>query len=160
MYQFTSPSLFRTLPQRWEVLLNTVRSGMAWGLKNTSLDSFHLFDSHDLVSIYIDANSVLLLHRHSSVTTILVLVSCILCNVRLSTVALERKKLSLWINKNKTNHPILSNSHPSATAKYAIFSLKIGGGGLQNQQEHHIILTKYEAVHPTAVSENNSKIKA
>ena len=25
------------------------------------------------------------------------------------------------------------------------------GGGLQNQQEHHIILTKYEAVHPTAV---------
>ena len=30
------------------------------------------------------------------------------------------------------------------------------GGGLQNQQEHHIILTKYEAVHPTAVSENNS----
>ena len=27
-------------------------------------------------------------------------------------------------------------------------------GGLQNQQEHHIILTKYEAVHPTAVSEN------
>ena len=32
------------------------------------------------------------------------------------------------------------------------------GGGLQNQQEHHIILTKYEAVHPTAVSENNSSI--
>ena len=31
-----------------------------------------------------------------------------------------------------------------------------GGGGLQNQQEHHIILTKFEAVHPTAVSENNS----
>ena len=29
-------------------------------------------------------------------------------------------------------------------------------GGVQNQQEHHIILTKYEAVHPTAVSENNS----
>ena len=28
--------------------------------------------------------------------------------------------------------------------------------GVQNQQEHHIILTKYEAVHPTAVSENNS----
>ena len=30
------------------------------------------------------------------------------------------------------------------------------GGGVHNQQEHHIILTKYEAVHPTAVSENNS----
>ena len=28
--------------------------------------------------------------------------------------------------------------------------------GVQNQQEHHIILTKYEAVHPTAVSENYS----
>ena len=26
-----------------------------------------------------------------------------------------------------------------------------GGGVLQNQQDHHIILTKYEAVHPTAV---------
>ena len=33
---------------------------------------------------------------------------------------------------------------------------QIGGGVVQNQQEHHIILTKYEAVHPTAVSENNS----
>ena len=30
------------------------------------------------------------------------------------------------------------------------------GGGLQNKQEHQIILTKYEAVHPTAVSENYS----
>ena len=30
------------------------------------------------------------------------------------------------------------------------------GGGLQNQREHHIIVTKYEAVHPTAVSENYS----
>ena len=32
------------------------------------------------------------------------------------------------------------------------------GRGLQNQQEHHIILTKYEAVHLTAVSENNSSL--
>ena len=30
------------------------------------------------------------------------------------------------------------------------------GGGLHNQREHHMILTKYEAVHPTVVSENNS----
>ena len=30
------------------------------------------------------------------------------------------------------------------------------GGGLENQREHHIILTKYEAVHPTAISENYS----
>ena len=56
-------------------------------------------------------------------------------------------------NKNKTNHPISSNGHHSATA---IHSLKNWGGGLQNQREHHIMLTKYEAVHPTAVSENNS----
>ena len=30
------------------------------------------------------------------------------------------------------------------------------GLGLQNQREHNFILTKYEAVHPTDVSENNS----
>ena len=35
---------------------------------------------------------------------------------------------------------------PFATANKAIHSLKGGGGGLQNQREHHIILTKYEAV--------------
>ena len=28
--------------------------------------------------------------------------------------------------------------------------------GLQNQREQHIILTKYKAVHPTVVSDNNS----
>ena len=28
--------------------------------------------------------------------------------------------------------------------------------GVQNQREHNIMLTKYEAVQPTAVSENNS----
>ena len=28
--------------------------------------------------------------------------------------------------------------------------------GLQNQREHHIILTNYETTHPTAVSENYS----
>ena len=57
--------------------------------------------------------------------------------------------------KNKTNHPISSNSHLSATANKVIRSLK-RGGGLQNQWEHHIILTKYEAVQPTNVSKNNS----
>ena len=51
--------------------------------------------------------------------------------------------LMLQLLKNKTNHPISSNSHPSATAKKAIFSHKIERG-LKNQQEHHIILTKYE----------------
>ena len=58
--------------------------------------------------------------------------------------------------KNKTNHPISSNCHPSATANKAIHSLKIGGGGGKNQREHHIILTKYEAVHLTAVENNSS----
>ena len=38
------------------------------------------------------------------------------------------------ICKNKTNHPISSNSHPSATAKSAIFSLKIGGGGYKTNR--------------------------
>ena len=31
--------------------------------------------------------------------------------------------------KNKTNHPISSNSHPSATRNKAIHCLKWGGGG-------------------------------
>ena len=47
--------------------------------------------------------------------------------------------------QNKTNHPISSYSHPSATAYKTIHCLKWGGGGLQNQQERHIIKTKYEA---------------
>ena len=36
------------------------------------------------------------------------------------------------------------------------YSASNRGVGVQTQQEHHTILTKYEAVHPTAVSENNS----
>ena len=51
--------------------------------------------------------------------------------------------------KNKTNHPISSNIYTSATANKAIQSLK--WGGVKNKREHHIILTKYEAVYPTAV---------
>ena len=72
-----------------------------------------------------------------------------------SLLSTGKKHLASRFNltyRNKTNQPISSNSHPSATEKYAIFSLKIGGGGVQNQQEHHIILTKYEAVHPTGAS--------
>ena len=42
---------------------------------------------------------------------------------------------------------------PFGDRKISIYSLKIRGGGLQNQQEHHTILTKYKAVHPTAVFE-------
>ena len=39
----------------------------------------------------------------------------------------------------KTNHPISSNSHHSATANIAIYCLLKGGGGTKNQREHHII---------------------
>ena len=43
-----------------------------------------------------------------------------------------------WYN-NKTNHPISSNSHPSATANAnKAIHTKIGGG-LQNQREYHIL---------------------
>ena len=56
--------------------------------------------------------------------------------------------------KNKTNHPISSKSPHSATTNKTTHSLK-KGGWLQNQQEHHVILTEYEAVHPTAISGNN-----
>ena len=44
-----------------------------------------------------------------------------------------------------------SNNHPSTTANIGIHYLKLGG--LQNQREHHIILTKYESVHPTGLSD-------
>ena len=54
---------------------------------------------------------------------------------------------------NKTNHPILRNSPPSVTANKAIHRLKIAGV-LQTQLEHHMILIKYEAVHPIAGSTN------
>ena len=63
----------------------------------------------------------------------------------------------LCFSKNKTNHPISSNSHHSATANKAIHSIKIEGG-LQNQREHHIILTKYEAVHPNLFKIKNTHI--
>ena len=42
-------------------------------------------------------------------------------------------KLDMTLNKNKTNHQISSNSHPSVTAKWTIFSLKIGGGVKTNR---------------------------
>ena len=71
-----------------------------------------------------------------------------------TTIADRLRKVSL---KNKTNHLIWSNSHFSATANKAIHRLKIGG--LQNQREHHIILTKNEAVHPTAVTEAKEKYR-
>ena len=58
--------------------------------------------------------------------------------------------------QNKTNHPISSNSRPSASNK-ATHILK-RGGKLQNQREHHIILTEYAEVHPTVVSEHDSSL--
>ena len=63
----------------------------------------------------------------------------------------------LFLQQNKTHHPISSNSFPSATENKAIHSLNTGGD-YENQREHHKILTKYEMMHPTAVSENNSSL--
>ena len=46
----------------------------------------------------------------------------------------EKEKLCITVilissvGTNKTNHPILSNNHPSATAHKAKHSLKRGGG--------------------------------
>ena len=51
----------------------------------------------------------------------------------------------------KINHPTSSNRHPSATANKATQCLK--WVWVKNQRKHHIILTKYAAVHPAAVSE-------
>ena len=53
--------------------------------------------------------------------------------------------------KNKTNHLTSSNSH-LRRLQIKQSSAWNKGWGLQNQQEHLIILTKYE--HPTTVSEN------
>ena len=58
--------------------------------------------------------------------------------------------------KTATNYPISSNSQPSATANKAMHGLK--WRDVQNQWEHHIILTKYEAVRLMAVSERNSSL--
>ena len=55
-------------------------------------------------------------------------------------------------SKNKTNHPIASNSHPSATENNTL--PQMGEGYEVNIINGNIILTKYEAVHPTFVSEN------
>ena len=63
--------------------------------------------------------------------------------------------LRKFVSKNKTNHPISSINLPLATANKAIHCIKRGGGGwglVKNQREHHIILTKYDAVHPAVVS--------
>ena len=63
--------------------------------------------------------------------------------------------IGIYILKNKTNHPISSNSHPATTANEAIHILKIEGGYKTNGNII-LILTKYEAVLPTVLSENNS----
>ena len=39
-------------------------------------------------------------------------------------------------------------------SQFKMVTLLLGHPVVQNQREHHIILTEYEAVHPTAVSEN------
>ena len=54
--------------------------------------------------------------------------------------------------ENKTNHPISSNSNPSATKNKSMVLAKKKGGGVTKLKGRYKILTKYEA----AVSENHS----
>ena len=51
--------------------------------------------------------------------------------IKIKKNSLQKQKglPTLSVDLNKTNHPISSNSHPSATANKTIHSLKIGGGG-------------------------------
>ena len=50
--------------------------------------------------------------------------------------------------KNKTNHPMSSNSHSSATANKSRHYLNWGGGGgLQNQREYQVIRERSESSH-------------
>ena len=63
--------------------------------------------------------------------------------------------LHVYIYRDKTNHPMSSNNHPSVNTNKARHYLK-SGGGLQNQREHHISLRKDETMHPTVFSENYS----
>ena len=50
----------------------------------------------------------------------------------------DQLRVSLYMVMNKTNHPISSNSNPSATANIAIHCIKRGEGGTK-QREHNII---------------------
>ena len=59
--------------------------------------------------------------------------------------------------KNKTDHPISSNNHPRQLQIKQYTASKWGCGVVKTKGNMiHMILTKYEAVHPMAVSENNS----
>ena len=53
------------------------------------------------------------------------------------------------------NSSDIKQQPPFGDSKISNIQPQNRGGGTK-PQEHHIILTKYEAVHPTAVSENNS----
>ena len=75
------------------------------------------------------------------------------CHYVFSLGQINAMSYTRYNKKNKTNHLVSSNSHPSATANKAMHSLKRGGGG---GYKTNGILTKWEAVHPTAASENNS----
>ena len=63
--------------------------------------------------------------------------------------------MQLWIRQEKDKSSDIEQQPPFGARKISNIQPQNRGGG-QNQLEHHIILTKYEAVHPTAVSENNS----
>ena len=69
-------------------------------------------------------------------------------------VSFEASSFRLSCEQDKSSD--IEQQPPFGDRKISNIQPQNRGGGLQNQQEHHIILTKYEAVHPTAVSENNS----
>ena len=74
-------------------------------------------------------------------------------------VYLSLNHLYLGVNDFKLEEDKSSDieqQSPFGDCKISSIQPQNRGGGVQNQQEHHIFLTKYEAVHPTAVSENNS----
>ena len=62
---------------------------------------------------------------------------------------LEQDKLSDIEQQPPSGDRKLSNTPPQ---------MRGGDTKVENQREYHIILTKYEVVHPTDVSENNSSL--
>ena len=68
--------------------------------------------------------------------------------------SLHRLNTANGIGVNLQEQETSSDIEQQMTANEAIHSLKIWR--LQHQRKHNKSLTKYEAVHPTAVSENNS----
>ena len=81
--------------------------------------------------------------------------SLFLAHILFPYVSTATFTFDLWSQEQDKSYDI-EQQPPFGDRKISNIQPKNRGGGVQNQQEHHIILTKYEAVHPTVVSENNS----